>query len=218
MHLMARCEFNQKEIIMKKFWYRLQARFITIFGNIKVFKWPFFMVYDPTVFSMPGSKIIEARELLRSGDIILRGFSMYLDGMFVPGDYSHGAIYVGDDTIVHAVAKGVSTINIVDFCECDRICILRPKSGQEDAIKIALDFMKNDVPYDFGFKRGTSALYCFELCAECYKNLDVKLIKKTALFGLIKKRVFLAESFLNSNDFERIFEFNPKRNTEFPST
>jgi len=205
-----------REIIdMKKFFYRLQATFLTWFGNIKVFKWPLFIIYDPTVFSMPGEKILEVRNLLQPGDVILRGFSMYLDGMFVPGDYSHGAIYVGDDTIVHAVAKGVSKINVVDFCECDRICILRPSGGQTLAIKRALEFVENDVPYDFGFKRDTSALYCFELCAECYKELNVKIIRKTAMFGLIKKKVYLAESFLKSDAFQRVFEYNPKRKIDF---
>jgi len=205
-----------REIIdMKKFFYRLQATFLTWFGNIKVFKWPLFIIYDPTVFSMPGEKILEVRNLLQPGDVILRGFSMYLDGMFVPGDYSHGAIYVGDDTIVHAVAKGVSKINIVDFCECDRICILRPSEGQALAIKRALEFVENDVPYDFGFKRDTSALYCFELCAECYKELNVKIIRKTAMFELIKKKVYLAESFLTSDAFQRVFEYNPKRKIDF---
>ena len=90
---------------MKKFLYKLQASFLTMFGNIKVFRWPFFLVYDPSVFSMTGQKILKVRDILQPGDIILRGFSMYLDGMFVPGDYSHGAIYIGNDTIIHAVAK-----------------------------------------------------------------------------------------------------------------
>lgn len=200
---------------MKKFLYKLQASFLTMFGNIKVFRWPFFLVYDPSVFSMTGQKILKVRDVLQPGDIILRGFSMYLDGMFVPGDYSHGAIYIGNDTIIHAVAKGVSRINIVDFCECDRICILRPREGQTLAIKRALEFVENDVPYDFGFKRDTSALYCFELCAECYKELNVQIIKKTAMFGLIKKKVYLAESFLTSDAFKKVFEYNPKREIVF---
>lgn len=200
---------------LKKFLYELNARFLTWFGNIKVFKWPMFVIYDPTQFWMTGEKILEARELLRPGDVLLRGYSMYLDGMFVPGDYSHGAVYVGDDTVVHAVAEGVSTINVVDFCECDRICVLRPKSGQGKAVERALDFVKNDVPYDFGFKRDASALYCFELCAECYRELDVKLIDQKGFGGLYRKKVYLARSLLESDDFERVFEYNPKRNVDF---
>lgn len=202
---------------LKKLLYKLNAKFLTAFGNIKVYKWPMFVIYDPTHFLMTGEKILETRDLLKPGDVLLRGYSMYLDGMFVPGDYSHGAIYVGNDTVVHAVAEGVSTINVVDFCECDRICVLRPKCGQEKAVERALDFVENDVPYDFGFKRGTSALYCFELCAECYRELDVKLIDQKGFCGLYRKKVYLARSLLESKDFERIFEYNPKRKTDFRS-
>ena len=201
--------------VMRKLLYKLNAKFLTWFGNIKVFKWPLFLIYDPTHFSMTGEKILHVRDILKPGDVILRGYSMYLDGMFVPGDYSHGAIYVGNDTIVHAVAEGVSKINVVDFCECDRICVLRPTSGPKKAVKKALEFVEKDTPYDFGFKRGASALYCFELCAECYQGLDVRLIEQTALFGLLRKMVYLAKSFLSSKDFDRVFEFNPKRDVDF---
>ena len=94
---------------MKKFLYKLWAKFITAFGNIKVFKFPFFMVYDPTFFLMTGEKIAEALDILEPGDLIMRGYNCYLDGMFIddPFKYSHGAIYIGNNKIIHAVAEGV---------------------------------------------------------------------------------------------------------------
>jgi len=49
---------------MKKFLYKLWAKFITAFGNIKVFKFPMFVVYDPTFFLMTGEKIVEALSIL----------------------------------------------------------------------------------------------------------------------------------------------------------
>ena len=59
---------------------------------------------------------------------MLRGYDNYLDGYFIddPHGYSHGAIYVGDGKIIHAVAQGVSEIDVLDFMRCDRICVLRP--------------------------------------------------------------------------------------------
>lgn len=67
---------------------------------------------------------------------MLRGYNHYLDGYFIddPHGYSHGAVYIGDGKIIHAVAEGVSEIHAADFMKCDRICILRPESGQEDAV------------------------------------------------------------------------------------
>lgn len=57
---------------------------------------------------------------------------------------------------------------------CDKICILRPKDRTVDAIAKARKFLEEDTPYDFAYKRGSSALYCFELCAECYPDLQIK--------------------------------------------
>ena len=200
----GRCLVN---INMKKFLYKLQAKFLTWFGNIKVFKWPLFVIYDPTSFKVTGEQILQVLDMLQPGDVILRGYQHYLDGMFIPGDYSHGAIYVGDRKIIHAVAAGVSYIDVVEFCMCDRICILRPNKYQASAIKTAKKLAANNIPYDFGFKRGTSALYCFELCAECYKKLDIKPETVKAFFGLLKKKnVYVAKSFTKSPDFKIVFQ------------
>ena len=180
---------------------------MTWFGNIKVFKWPLFIVYDPTSFKVTGEQILEILEILEPGDVILRKFDSYADSKFIPGDYSHGAVYVGDNKIIHAVAEGVSEIDAVSFCMCDRICILRPRAGVRNAIAKAKKFAKDKVPYDFAYKRNSSALYCFELCAECYPKLDIKPRDVKKLFGLLrKKNVYLAESFTSSPDFKMVFQ------------
>lgn len=124
---------------------------MTWFGNIKIFKWPLFIVYDPTSFKVTGEQILEILEILEPGDVILRKFDSYADSKFIPGDYSHGAVYVGDNKIIHAVAEGVSEIDAVSFCMCDRICVLRPRAGMRNAIAKAKKFAKDKVPYDFAY-------------------------------------------------------------------
>ena len=203
---------------MKKLLYTLWSKFLTIVGDIKLFRYPFWIVYDPNYFKMTGNKIIEVMEILKPGDIILRGYDMYLDSKSIPDKlkFSHGAIYIGDGKIIHAVAEGVSYTNIVEFCECDRIAIFRPKKGQKAAIAKAKKFAKSKVPYDFGFSRGTSAMYCFELCGECYDKLSIPRCTVKKLFGLLKKEdVFLAESFFKSKDMKCVFHYNPKFNIDF---
>lgn len=175
-----------------------------------------FIVYDPTTFKMTGQNIADVLEALEPGDVILRGYDMYADGMFIPGDYSHGAVYVGDHTIVHAVAEGVSTIDVISFCMCDRICILRPRAYQKSAIAKAKKFVEDNVPYDFTYKRNASALYCFELCAECYSKLSIKTKNVKRFFGLLRKNnVWLAESFKESPDFKLVYEQNDRRKMSF---
>lgn len=136
----------------------------------------------------------------------MRKFDSCADSKFIPSEYSHGAVYVGDNKIIHAVAKGVSEIDAVSFCMCDKICVLRPRAGARNAIAKAKKFAKDKVPYDFAYKRNSSALYCFELCAECYPKLDIKPKVAMIFFGLLrKKNVYLAESFTSSPDFKMIF-------------
>ena len=202
---------------MIKFLNKMWVKFLTGFGCIKVFKFPLFIVYDPSEYEMNGKHIYDALNMLKPGDIMLRGYNSYLDGYFIddPLDYSHGAVYVGDSTVIHAVAKGVSEIHVVDFMKCDRICIIRPKNGQEDAIKLAHKFVEDNIPYDFYFKNNCAALYCFELCAKCYPNLDIKRIEFKKFFGLLKRKAYLADSLRKSPDMKIMFEYNPKHSIDF---
>ena len=203
---------------MKKFFYKLWSKFLTMFGDIKIFKYPLWLVYDPSDYEVTGEKILDIMDTLENGDIVLRGYNHYLDGKFIPDSlkYSHGAIYIGENTLIHAVAEGVSEINIVAFCQCDRIAIFRPKKYKKQAIAKAKEFLKNKVPYDFGYQNGVSALFCFELCGECYDKLDIPKYTVSYLFGLLKrKNIFLAKSFFNSEDMKCVFQFNPKFNIDF---
>ena len=200
---------------MKKALYTLWSKFLTAFGDLKIFSYPMFFVFDPDDFQVTGQDVLDIMSILQPGDIILRGYNHYADGKFIPDKlkFSHGAIFIGDGKIIHAVAEGVSETNVIDFTRCDRIAIFRPKSGQKAAIRKAKEFLKQKVPYDFGFEKGVSAIYCFELCGECYPKLKIerKTVKK--LFGLLKKEnVFLAESFFTSPDMTCIYHCNPKFN------
>ena len=48
-------------------------------------------------------------------------------------------------------------------------------------------------------------------CGKCYEKLYIPTQTVKKFFGLIKKNdVYLAESFRKSEDFELIFEYNPK--------
>lgn len=202
---------------MKRLLYVIGSKILKIFGDMKVFKYPMWFVYDPFFFKMTGEKIMEVMKTLEPGDVILRGYDSYLDSKCIPSQrgYSHGAIYIGNDIIVHAVAEGVSEVNVIDFCECDRICILRPKKYKKEAVRNAKLFLKQSIPYDFGFNAGVSALYCFELVAEAYPKLNIRRVEKKALFGLLKKNVYLSDSMFESPDLDIIFEYNPKYKINF---
>lgn len=59
---------------VKKMLNTLWVKFLIRFGNIKVFKFPLFIVYDPSEYKMDGPHVYRAMKILRPGDIILRGY------------------------------------------------------------------------------------------------------------------------------------------------
>ena len=101
---------------MKKTLYKIWSKFLTMFGNIKVFKWPFWIVYDPDDYQVTGQNVLDILNILKPGDIVIRGYNKCLDGKMIPNfknniigiGFSHGAIYIGNNIIVHAAAEGVS--------------------------------------------------------------------------------------------------------------
>ena len=122
--------------------------FLTLLGDIKVFRWPFFVVYDPAGYQVKGADVRAAMECLQPGDILVRGYSSYLDGYFIPSYFSHAGLYLGDVTeddrrlvpdplpadtpfapgkqmVVHAIAEGVQMEDLLQFCRCDTLAVLR---------------------------------------------------------------------------------------------
>ena len=194
---------------MIRFFKAIKRKFLTFFGDIKCFKFPFFLVYDPDDYLIDGPKIRDIIEKIQPGDLILRKYRHYLDGYFIPGKYSHTGVYVGNGMIIHAVAEGVSYIDLLDFIKCDHIGIFRPKEGQEQAIEIAKKCVADGIPYDFDFKEGIKALYCHELGATCYKQLNIEKKIPVLFGGLLKSSEprWLAESFTESPDFKTVLEY-----------
>lgn len=138
----------------KKRWYE---KALTWFGDLKYFKAPFFLVYDPSSYRVRGEDVREVIDIIRSGDVVLRGYDHYLDGLFIPGEFSHvGFFYgttteadrksagtmiddnpeklervqrdefkIGEQMVIHAMADGVFMEDVINFCRCDKMVILR---------------------------------------------------------------------------------------------
>lgn len=199
---------------------RLADKFWGIVGNTKVFKFPLWLVYDPDQPKVDGEHILRIMSKVRPGDVIMRGWRHYLNGYFIPGDYSHGGICIGGNKVIHAVPQGVVECNIIDFIMADRILVLRPTHGQEFALERAKDAVANEVPYDFKMTEGDDAFYCFELCAYCYRPLAISKRRPELLGGLVKRKepAWLSASFIESPDFAKVLEFNPDKGIDFMAT
>lgn len=189
--------------------------FLHIFGRIKVFRWPMFVIYDPRGYDIKASEIRKAMDLARKGDVFVRRYRNYLDGYFIPGRFSHSGLYVGDGIIIHAMSEGVQKIDVIDFLRCDGFAILRPitrgegdrEAIVESAAALAHKFLGSG--YDFDFDADTSdKLYCHELVRKCYPSLDIPRLVPTLWNGMIKssKKAYLAQSFFESDDFDLVYD------------
>lgn len=81
--------------------------------------------------------------------------------------------------------------------------MFRPKSGVKQALKILKNY--EGKPYDFLFEDSPNAIYCFELCKLAYPKLDIKPVEVKKLFGLMKKKVYVAQSFVESKDCKLVY-------------
>lgn len=199
---------------MNKIFYSLWSKFLTFFGNIRISKYIPWLYYDTSDPKADGKVVLDLMKVVQPGDILLRGWDSYLDSIFIRGDYSHAGIYIGNNKVIHAVAPNVCETTIIDFAVCDRICVIRPKKYNKNAIKIAKMFVKDNIPYDFDFCiNDSNALFCFELAVKSYPKIKFQSFKISKFFGIIKKDVYFADSFRLCKDATLIFEYNPKRCT-----
>lgn len=205
-------------IFLVKNWYAVWSKFLTIIGDIQIRPHIPYVIYNPDEYeyAVHGDYIRKLEHLLQPGDIVMRGYSYYLDSLFIPGEFSHSGVYVGkiedQPTVIHAVAEGVKAIDVIDFFQCDKACILRPKVGTEKAIERAQRWI--GTKYDFKFNsKDRTEFYCHEFTAACYAdNINVKTYPVT-LFGkqlnFISEK-YLADSFLSNENFEVIVSYKPK--------
>lgn len=165
---------------------------------------------DVKPFYLNGYDVLQIMEILKPGDVLVRGYDCYVDGKFIPDEhgYSHAGIYVGGQDIIHAVSPSVCRVSVVDFCQCDRIMVLRPCYGQEYAIHNAET--KLGLPYDFNYEGDSEKMYCFELVSHCYEFANLETFEVKKFFGLIKRQCILAKSLYQSEFFNKIYEKNNK--------
>ena len=204
--------------------------FLNFFGDIKVFKFPMFIVYDPGSYLVKGEDVRQVINLIKPGDILVRGYINYLDGYFIPGFFSHAGLYLGEvketdkvfvnegqdgrfrngeQMVIHSMAEGVFMEDIINFCRCDFMVILRRNPDKEsetgnkvtfeDVFKSALQNLGKDYDFKFDFSDFTK-VSCTELVYTCCQGFmddyDIKIVERKVLF--MKKRMITPDDLVNS--------------------
>jgi hypothetical protein len=195
-------------------WFKLKKAVLTVFGDIKVFSFPLWVVYQPKSFRIKGAETRHISSIIEPGDVVMRAYINYLDGYFIPkgtSKCSHSGLYIGDGKVVHSIAEGAQETDLIDFCRADRIVVLRPSQGQDWAIEHAKKCADEAIPYDFDFTPGPGKYYCHELSASCYPNLDIQPLSRK-VFGILNSPpAYLADSFYTNPNFTHIYETNGRQ-------
>lgn len=212
--------------------------FLKFFGDLKVFKFPFFILYDPGSYKVKGHEVREIIDTIKKGDILIRGYSNYLDGFFIPGFFSHSALYLGEtkesdlflpdvikdkfyvgkQVVIHAMAEGVFMEDIINFCKCDYLIILRRNKNTEPDLDLNESFkivfekaLKNlgknyDFKFDFSDIGNLSCTEFVYICNDDYiDKYDVKMKSRRVFF---KKRIMLLPDDFVTKKFKIVFKSN----------
>lgn len=217
--------------------HELWKRFLKVFGDIKVFATPLFLLYQPRSYKIKGEEMRQVIEAIKPGDILIRGYKNYLDGYFIPGFFSHVGLYLGrvpktpdvrlpkkgldsycpgKQVVAHAMAKGVFMEDILNFCRCDFMVILRRKPDQE-GWKIRLSNFRSiyyeamqhlgkeyDFMFDFtSFNDMSCTQFVYESCRNLMTPYDVRM--KTRSVVVYKKRILVPDDFI-TDKFEIVWK------------
>ena len=191
----------------------LKDRLLNLFGDIKLCPYPpFLYYYRGDYYKVSGKDTLDILSKVVPGDILCRGYDHYLDGYFIPGEYTHSGIYIGDGKIIHAIAEGVCECTLIDFVRCDRVIVLHTDDHMRR--EVAVERVKSwlDRPYDFSFSDGEDAFYCHELSARAYIEYNPqKIVPYLGFIRMVSMTPkYLAESLINNPMFTKVFEINEK--------
>jgi hypothetical protein len=160
--------------------------------DIKIFKYPFFILFGEISYRIKGHEQRKILNILKPGDLLLRRYNHYLGSLLIPGYFSHVAIYVGDDSVIHMLGKGIYKEDILTFTRCDDIVVFRWKLDQQHiglneiesdgnysakslSIIRALQKLEDGIEYDYLFDfEDRKKFSCTEFVHYCYDYFKIE--------------------------------------------
>lgn len=196
---------------LKNLYVKIRNGFLTIFGDIRISKYPMYVSYMPEGYRITGKQTRDIVNTVQNGDVCLRSYVDYLDGLFIPvgeSGCSHSGIYF-EGKVYHAIAEGVTVCDIMEFARCDRLVIMRPEISKRtlnNAYRLAKQYV--GTPYDFDFSGGNRALYCHEFTRSCYPSLKILPMRVKNKLGMTGPETYVADSFYTCPRFSIVKEYN----------
>lgn len=165
-------------------------------------------IHLPHACAVTHEDYLAAYKILTPGMIFLTRTEWQLTNLLIPSEsgYKHGAIYVGSGVVVEAVGSGVKMTWLDQFMESkDRVRVMSPLFAGRAEMEEAARFAKTLVgrPYDYLFKSGMDALYCFEAIYASYREARIEMQKHALVMPNIdwELREFWGEETVVADDF-----------------
>ncbi len=129
---------------------------------------------------------------LQPGDIILTRRNGFISNLFIPGYWTHSALYIGPDAeeyikndpcVIEAISEGITLRTLEESLQANAFIIFRPIVPKED-INVAIEnaFSQIGKPYDYDFDFSThDKLSCTELIYRSYEHAQIIIVHD--LFG-----------------------------------
>ena len=177
-------------------------------ADLHISKRPLWFSYKPEHHKVNGNEVRTVLDQVQPGDILLNRHNGYLSTILTPGQWAHAALYIGNNKIIHSIGSGVQEDDILHFCRCDSIAILRViksiKTNRfiELTINKAINLKRVKTKYDFEFEQGNDKYYCTELVDVCMNNLFKNDYKK--VFGRIALK---PDAMFKSKKIDKILVF-----------
>jgi uncharacterized protein YycO len=139
-------------------------------------------------------------ERISNGDILLSYTEGELSNVFIPGQWSHTAMFLDSEWIpgvIEATSEGVIHTDIIDFClSKDKICLLRPtflsESEKSECLKRGVRQLGK--PYDYAMRSDTKAFYCSELIWYCINNDKFTMRKRLGQLTVVPDDFYKART------------------------
>jgi hypothetical protein len=177
---------------------------VKFIGDLYINMKPLWIMYKPSIHKVKGHEARVILDILKKGDILFRRHNGYLSTFFIPGFWTHSALYIGDNSVIHSIGEGVIEEDILDFCRTDSIGITRFNMPIDinKVVEIAKYIKNKHTEYDYSFEVGPNKVYCTEFVNICYENKFDYCFKKIA-----GNLILIPDDLYASEKLEKIIEF-----------
>jgi len=155
--------------------YSIKSAFLKWFSDILFYKTPLWFLFGKTSYNISGVDSRNIINILRPGDILLRRYDHYISGLMIPGYFTHTALYVGDNDVIHMLGSGICREDILTFLRCDDIQVLRHSDPTkiDKVIQKAIWYLGEKIPYDYSFNFQLQDKFsCTEMVDNCYDHFE----------------------------------------------